>query len=37
MADPAYRQAYEDMAEAFEVARAVIEARTKAGLTRDPG
>ncbi len=33
--DPAYAQAYEALAGEFELARAIIEARTHAGLTQD--
>jgi len=32
--DPAYRAAYDRLGPAFEVARALIEARTRAGLTQ---
>ena len=31
--DPAYREAYEELAPGFRLARALIEARTNAGLT----
>lgn len=34
MADPEYRGAYDDLAPEFEVARAMIEARSRAGLTQ---
>jgi phage-related protein len=34
MADPAYREAYEALAPEFELARALIRARTRAGLTQ---
>ncbi len=32
--DPAYRKAYEELGPEFELARALIEARTRAGLTQ---
>ena len=32
--DPAYREAYEELAPEFRLARALIEARTNAGLTQ---
>jgi len=32
---PAYREAYEELAPEFELARSVIEARTRAGLTQE--
>ncbi len=35
MQDPAYRDAYDPLAPEFELAHAMIEARTKAGLTQD--
>ena len=35
MQDPAYRDAYEQLAPEFALARALIEARTKAGLTQE--
>lgn len=35
MKDPAYRQAHEALAPGFELAHAVIEARTYAGLTQE--
>lgn len=34
MGDPAYRAEYERLAPEFELARALIEARTRAGLTQ---
>ena len=34
MQDPAYRNAYEQLEPEFALARALIEARTKAGLTQ---
>ncbi|MGQ0595611.1 MAG: helix-turn-helix domain-containing protein [Gammaproteobacteria bacterium] len=33
--DPAYREAYESLAEEFALAAAVIEARSRAGLTQE--
>ena len=35
MQDPAYRGAYEQLEPEFALARALIEARTKAGLTQE--
>jgi transcriptional regulator with XRE-family HTH domain len=35
MADPAIRNAYDALAPEFEIARALIEARTDAGLTQE--
>ena len=35
MQDPAYRDAYEQLEPEFALARALIEARTKAGLTQE--
>ena len=35
MQDPAYRNAYEQLEPEFALARALIEARTKAGLTQE--
>jgi transcriptional regulator with XRE-family HTH domain len=35
MKDPEYRQAYDALAAEFELARALIEARAKAGLTQE--
>lgn len=35
MQDPEYRDAYEQMKPEFDLARAMIEARTQAGLTQD--
>jgi len=34
MTDPAYREAYEALGPEFELARALIRARTRAGLTQ---